>query len=54
MRQFLIGSVIGALLMYAAIHLVPEWKASSENWMEKAASGYRGDSEHQRAREALR
>jgi hypothetical protein len=40
--------------MYAYIYWAPEWMHSGSQWMNKAASGYRGDAVHRKANEALR
>lgn len=54
MRQFVIGSIVGALLMWAFIHYGPSATSGGQQWMEKAASGYRGDARRERANEVLR
>ncbi len=54
MRRFLIGMVMGALLMHIYLQYGMGWYVSFRNWITSAASDYRGDKDHQRAKEVLR
>jgi hypothetical protein len=45
-KRFLIGFLIGIGVMYWWIHRSERTFTDAQSWMEKSASGYRGDREH--------
>ncbi len=46
-KRFMIGFVLGIGLMYWYIHYSGEAASGTFQWMERSASGYRGDRAHQ-------
>jgi hypothetical protein len=53
MKNFLIGSVVGAFLVYAYFEYYGG-NLQLPTWLGGAASQYRGDKTHEKANEALR
>jgi len=53
MKRFVIGFLIGVGLMYFYLHEGDAVQTGVSQWFRGSASGYRGDSEHKAAREAL-
>ena len=53
MKNFVIGAVVGAFLCYAYFEYVGG-NLGPPSWLGGAASDYRGDRTHDKAREALR
>jgi hypothetical protein len=52
MKNFLLGGIVGAFLVYAYFGYYGGM-VELPSWLGGAASNYRGDSTHQRAKEAL-
>jgi hypothetical protein len=53
LKRFGIGFVVGVGLMYWYLHYSEIAKSDSMSWMSGAASKYRGDKDHQAAKEVL-
>jgi hypothetical protein len=52
MKNFVIGAVVGAFLVYAYFEYYGG-DLGPPSWLGGAASGYRGDKTHEKAKEAL-
>jgi|APFre7841882630_1041343.scaffolds.fasta_scaffold507538_2 hypothetical protein len=53
MKRFVIGFLVGIGLMYVYLYKGDTVQTEVSRWLYGAASKYRGDTEHQAAREAL-
>jgi hypothetical protein len=53
MKRFVIGFVIGVGLMYYYLHYGERMESGAFSWFQGSAAKYRGDAEHNAAREAL-
>ncbi|MBI1813953.1 MAG: hypothetical protein HYR72_03145 [Deltaproteobacteria bacterium] len=53
MKKFMMGFVLGFGLMYWYLQNADRVMAGADTWMQKSASGYRGDRVHQAAGEVL-
>jgi hypothetical protein len=53
MKRFVIGFLVGIGLMYLYLNKSDTVQTEVNRWLYGAASKYRGDTEHQAAREAL-
>lgn len=47
LKRFLIGFVLGIVVMYWFIHSSGDVMSDASGWMERSASRYRGDRQHQ-------
>ncbi len=52
-KRFFLGFLLGIGVMYWVLHHGDETWRDAWTWMNKSASAYRGDSAHQKAKEAL-
>jgi hypothetical protein len=46
-KRFVIGFIIGVLVMYWYIHRSAQTVAGVSGWIERSASEYRGDRDHE-------
>ena len=46
-KRFIIGFVLGVSLMYWYVHRSENLVGDVSNWMQRSASGYRGDARHE-------
>jgi hypothetical protein len=53
MKRFVIGFLVGIGLMYLYLHHGDAVQTEVRRWFQGSASKYRGDAEHEAAREAL-
>jgi hypothetical protein len=49
-KRFVIGFLLGVGAMYWWIHNSGEWMTGAHSWMERSASNYRGDRQHNAVR----
>lgn len=53
MRRFVIGTIVGAGLMYFYLYEYAGWRSWASGNLNTVGSQYRGDAVHQKANEAL-
>ncbi len=53
LKRFVLGFLLGVGLMYWYLHNTELGKSDTVTWMSGAVTDYRGDKEHDAARQAL-
>ncbi len=53
LKRFFLGFLLGIGVMYWILHHGEETAGGAWSWLNKSASGYRGDAAHEKAREIL-
>ena len=54
MRRFVIGAIVGGLLMHFYLTQYGDWRNWADGSLNSVGSKYRGDSTHRMADQALR